>query len=61
MLNGNIFIPHLLCLIFCMDQNVIQILTDISLASLDFRSFSNRLLYTVYEKLTLDTHFFKQF
>lgn len=59
MLNGNIFIPHLLCLIFSMNQNIIQILADISLASLNLWSFPNRLLYTIYEELTLDTHFFK--
>ena len=60
MFNGNIFVSHLFCLVFCMDQNIVQVLADICLSALYLRAFSNGLLHSVDEEPALYAHFFKQ-
>ena len=59
MLNRDILISHLLCFIFCMDQHIIQVLTDISLTSLYLRSLADCLLDTVNKELALNVHLLK--
>ena len=61
MLDGHILVPHLFRLILCMDEDIVEILSYVSLTALDFRPLTDQLLHTVYEELSLDTHFFKQF
>ena len=39
MFNGNIFVSHLFCLVFCMDQNIVQVLADICLSAAIFSQF----------------------
>ena len=45
MLHGYIFVSHLFRLIFRMDEDIIEILSHISLAALDFRPLTDRLLH----------------
>ena len=61
MLDGHILVPHLFRLILCMDEDIVEILSYVSLTALDFRPLTDHLLHTVDEELSLDTHFFKQF
>ena len=59
MLNRYILVSHLLRLILCMDKDIIEILSHISLTALDFRPPADRLLHSVDKELPLDTHLFK--
>ena len=60
MLNRDIFISHLLRLILGMDQDIVEILPHIRLSALYLRTFADRLLHPVDEKLPLDAHFLKE-
>ena len=61
MFYGNIFVSHLFRLVLGMDQHIVQILPYEKLTALNFRTLSDRLIYPVYQKLTLYIHLFKQF
>ena len=61
MLYRNILITHLLCFILCMDQCIVQILTDKHLPSLYFRTLIQKLFYSVNKQRTLNAHLFQQF
>ena len=59
MLHRDILIAHLLCFIFRMDQDIIQILSDIDLTSLYFRTLLQHLFHTIDNERSLISHFFK--
>ena len=61
MLDRHILVSHLLRLILCMDEDIIEILSYVSLAALDFRPLTDGLLDSVDKEPALDTHLFKQF
>ena len=61
MLDRYILVSHLFRLILCMDEDIVEILTNVSLAALNFRPLTDRLLHRVDEELALDAHLFKQF
>ena len=60
MFDGNVFVSHLFCFVFCVDQDIVEILSDVCLSALYLRAFSNGLLHSVDEELALYTHFFHQ-
>ena len=60
MLHRNIFVSHLLCFIFCVDQSLIQILSDIDLSALHFRALAKTFFHTIDKQLLLDSHFLDQ-
>ena len=61
MLNGNIFISHLFCFIFCTDQHFVQLLTDENLSSGNFNPFCKILLCCIHKQIFIDLHLFYQF
>ena len=61
MLYGDIIISHLLCLILCTNQYLIQCLADINLAAGHLGSCFQMADCIVYKMLLLDFHFLNQF
>ena len=61
MLYGNVFVSHSFCLILCAYQYTVQILTDVNLASGNFRTFFQSLYQAGFEFVLINLHLFYQF
>ena len=59
MLNGNIFVSHLLRFILTVNQHIIQILPDIHLTALNLRTLPQGFLHTVDDRFFRNPHLFK--
>ena len=56
-----IFISHSFCFVFTVYQCIVQILSDILLSALDFRTFLNGFFYSVNDEVLIKPHLFHQF
>ena len=57
MLNGNIFVSHRLCLVLGVNQDFIEVLSEIDLSASGYlRQLSNRLLHLITELVSRDSH-----
>ncbi len=61
MLDGHVLVPHLLCLVLGMNQDIVQILPDIHLPALHLGALRESLLHAVRKQRPLDSHLLQQF